>query len=143
MYRVDLSTLMYRPVHVQAGYVGDKQNTTQLPGQFGINSYIIDLIASNIISYKQLGGVVHEIGHALGLYHEQSRPDRDSYVIINLANVNTAAISNFDKETTTTVETYGIEYDVGSVMHYGSGVYKYELVYHSLTCCCYLMSVSK
>ena len=34
-----------------------------------------------------MGVVIHEIFHALGREHEQSRPDRDLHVEVNEANI--------------------------------------------------------
>jgi hypothetical protein len=59
--------------------------------------------------------LVHEIGHAFGLFHEHQRPDRDAYVTIDLSNVLEGYEGNFAKLAATGVMT---PYDFDSIMHY-------------------------
>ncbi|VDK46682.1 unnamed protein product [Cylicostephanus goldi] len=68
------------------------------------------------------GGIVaHEIGHALGFWHEQSRPDRDrdQGAIFWPCPVpkNRVLQGNFEKRND--IMDSDIPYDFGSVMHYG------------------------
>ncbi|HEV8014947.1 MAG TPA: M12 family metallopeptidase [Stellaceae bacterium] len=63
-----------------------------------------------------LGTLLHEFGHIVGLYHEQSRPDRSKYVTINYANVIKGSLDNFAIITDNFQDT-GL-YDYASIMHY-------------------------
>ena len=63
-----------------------------------------------------MGIVVHEVLHSLGMWHEQSRCDRDTYVQINLQNVESGKGHNFDKVCSGASDIGA--YDEGSIMHY-------------------------
>ncbi len=59
---------------------------------------------------------LHEFGHALGLWHEQSRNDRDAYIAVQYDNIVSDYTDQYDKSSGDGAG-YGT-YDYGSVMHY-------------------------
>ncbi|OWF46036.1 zinc metalloproteinase nas-15-like isoform X2 [Mizuhopecten yessoensis] len=63
---------------------------------------------------------VHELLHALGLFHEQSRPDRNAFVDIKIENVIPRNRGNFNRFGRRTVNTRGVPYDYTSIMHYSN-----------------------
>lgn len=65
------------------------------------------------------GSVMHEIGHAFGLWHEQSRHDRDAFVEILWDNIQSGEDDNFEKYDDGEGRDWG-SYDYGSIMHYRS-----------------------
>ena len=60
--------------------------------------------------------VIHEIGHAIGLFHEQSREDRGNFVNIDKDNVRDGEKHNFDRHVSDADDS-GL-YDYNSIMHY-------------------------
>ncbi|MGZ4848748.1 MAG: M12 family metallopeptidase, partial [Halobacteriota archaeon] len=64
------------------------------------------------------GQAIHELGHTVGLFHEQSREDRNNFVKIHPENIDPTKLHNFDQQITDG-DDYG-PFDYGSIMHYGA-----------------------
>lgn len=73
-------------------------------------------------------GAVHEIGHALGAFHEHTRSDRDSFVTLNTAVIDPAMLFNFDKYSLRYVGKDNGAYDYRSIMHYDSFAFSIDKV---------------
>ncbi|CAL4161080.1 unnamed protein product [Meganyctiphanes norvegica] len=73
------------------------------------------------------GIILHELMHAAGFWHEQSRYDRDRHVIIHWDNIETAQRYNFNKHESGPTTTLGLAYDYNSLMHYNSHAFALDL----------------
>lgn len=63
-------------------------------------------------------GTVHQLGHAIGFYHEHNRPDRDKYIDIVYDNIYDYYENQFQKIPEGESNTLGMVYDPASIMHY-------------------------
>uniref|UniRef100_A0A0N4ZGX8 Metalloendopeptidase n=1 Tax=Parastrongyloides trichosuri TaxID=131310 RepID=A0A0N4ZGX8_PARTI len=60
--------------------------------------------------------IQHETAHALGVKHEQTRLDKNNYIVVNMSNVKAGMEGNFDKAIDE--KTFDLPYDYGSPMQY-------------------------
>ena len=65
-----------------------------------------------------LATIVHEVLHAMAFVHEQSRPDRDDYIKVNIDKIKPNHTHNFEARPWTEVDMRHTFYDFQSVLHY-------------------------
>ncbi|XP_012706100.1 high choriolytic enzyme 1 [Fundulus heteroclitus] len=106
--------IRFRPQQTERDFV-------DIQSRSGCWSFIGRRGGGQVVSLSRRGCVFHQIVqhellHALGFNHEQTRSDRDSHVRIILENVISGQEHNFRKINTNNL---GTPYDYNSVMHYG------------------------
>ena len=70
-------------------------------------------------TFAAKGSMVHEIGHVMGLGHEQKRPDRDNFVQINWQNIEASWHSQYYADGSSSDSHR--PYNYNSLMHYSAG----------------------
>jgi hypothetical protein len=112
-----VASIHFVPVDSQSNYlhVRDSQGNNSLVGMTGGSQTV------NIYNWNVRYVMCHELLHALGVWHEQSRPDRAPFVQINTANIAVdqtqcggSCAYNFDIVQADAVGNY----DFDSIMHY-------------------------
>lgn len=107
------TNVILKPRQYETNYVQITYNTgTECSSSLGMMGGTQTL---TLADRCEVGSIVHEFGHAMGLYHEQTRPDRDQYVSIQWGNI------PYDWQSQYQVRSgsagYGA-YDFDSLMHY-------------------------
>ncbi|KAK0401942.1 hypothetical protein QR680_016059 [Steinernema hermaphroditum] len=65
----------------------------------------------------------HEIAHTLGLFHEQSRYDRDTYIYVDTTNIQEDYKGQYGAASATDMNNYGKPYDYRGIMHYWANLW--------------------
>ena len=102
-------------------FTANGDGCTSSVGKVGGLQYITLPNLGSLGTCQTHGITLHEIGHAIGFWHEQSRPDRDHYVTTHLENIKNSQHHNFGIRED--VNYQGVTYDYHSIMHYSQYAY--------------------
>jgi len=109
--------IQFVPRGSQADYVEFDFDTNNFSGQ--CESYVGRIGGEQTTGGSgacSLGTLLHEMGHIAGLYHEQSRPDRNTYITVNFGNVIKGSEDNFNQPQDD-FQDLGL-FDYASIMEY-------------------------
>lgn len=111
-------TITLRPRNGETHYIRfvNTTNSGSCSSYIGYNRMAAQPVT--IGSACSTGNVIHEVGHAIGLYHEHTREDRNTFVKINTANIDSTKTGNFSQQISVSDDLGA--YDYGSIMHYPS-----------------------
>ncbi|XP_065648482.1 tolloid-like protein 2 isoform X3 [Hydra vulgaris] len=101
----------------------NEEDFVEFAAGIGCNSDVGKIGGKQIVSlgegcmFKSV--VMHEIGHVVGFWHEQNRPDRDDYVFIKTENIKEGIYKEAFVKFSHQINSLKVEYDYYSIMHYG------------------------
>lgn len=85
-------------------------------GRVVFTGFDVQSVSLSNTDCDDFGIALHEIGHAIGLYHEQMRNDRDSHVVVDFGRIQEDKIGNFFQIGDFLIDRGPYDYD--SIMHY-------------------------
>jgi hypothetical protein len=87
-------------------------------------------IGCNLMNFGE-GNIIHEIGHAVGLFHEHVRQDRDDHVAVHFDNIEPGQEHNFQQQNDRARDVG--PYDYSSIMHYGPRGFALDSTQNTIT----------
>jgi hypothetical protein len=113
--------IQFMPHNGETDYVSITVDSSFFPGE-GQSNVGISSVQPNVLECSDVcteATWLHEMGHTVGLMHEHQRPDRDTYITLNLANADLPNVPGNFTLFAFDDQTIGL-YDYASVMHYGA-----------------------
>jgi hypothetical protein len=125
IYIMENSPVLFRPVEIQNGRIVDQNYVAFVPSNEKCFSNLGMQGGPQVVAVPDwctTGLLVHELGHTLGLWHEQTRCDRDEYIDVIEENIKPDWITQFiivcDPASPEASPVAFGEYDYCSIMHY-------------------------